>query len=99
MNESDARQVLLVRAVETAPAGGAAALWRAEDAAWASAEARRRVGEQAGADAYLAARAGLALQRLGERDAAWHSAPLRPGPSALAVAAASGAIVVASHAA
>ena len=96
MNESDARQVLLVRAVETAPASDAAALWRSEDAAWASAEARRRVGERAGADTYLAARAGLALQRLGERDAAWRIAPLPPGPSALAVAAAFGAIVVAT---
>lgn len=79
MKETEARQVLLVRAVETAPAPEAAAFWREDDAAWASAEARRRVGEHAGAEAYLAARAELALQRLGQRGAAWHSDPLRPG--------------------
>jgi hypothetical protein len=70
MNESDARQVLLVRALETATEAERASSWRNEDAAWASAEARRRVGEHAGAESYLAARAGLALQRLAERDPA-----------------------------
>lgn len=82
MTEDQARQVLMLRAVETAPAD-AAALWTAADAAWASDEARRRVGEHAGAEGFLAQRAGLALQRLGERDAAWHSDPLWPGQRAL----------------
>ena len=87
MKETDARQVLLVRAVETAPAPvpAAAALWHEQDAAWASAEARRRVGEHAGAETFLAARANLALQRLAERDAAWRSDPLRPGQGAVAL--------------
>lgn len=87
MNELDARQVLLVRAVETAPAPAldAAPLWRETDAAWASDEARRRIGESAGAPSFLAARAELALQRLAERDAAWRSDPLRPGQGALFV--------------
>jgi len=79
MNESDARQVLLVRAVETAPAAeGAAAHWRDEDAAWAAAEARRQVGEHATPESFLAARAALVLQRLGERDAAWRRDAMRP---------------------
>ena len=96
MTESDARQVLLVRAVETAPARDAAALWRDEDAAWAGAEARRRVGEHASAETYLAARADLALQRLGERDAAWRSDPLRPGQGALAIGLVSMGLVLAA---
>jgi hypothetical protein len=82
MTESDARQVLLVRAVETAPADLQGS-WSAADSDWASDEARRRVGEDAGAERFLASRAGLALQRLGERDAAWRADPLRPGRGAL----------------
>ena len=85
MNESAARQVLLVRAVETEPAGEAPALWKPEDAAWASAEARRCVGEHADAERFLAARAELAVQRLGERDAGWRRDPLRPGRGVFAL--------------
>jgi len=84
MTESDARQVLLVRAVETTPTpADLGEPWSAADAAWASEEARRRVGEGAGAERFLAVRAGLALQRLGERDAVWRADPLRPGLGAL----------------
>jgi hypothetical protein len=82
MTEDQARQVLLLRAVETAPADSPA-LWTPADATWASDEARRRVGEHAKAEAFLAQRAELALQRLSERDAAWRSDPLRPGQRAL----------------
>ena len=87
MNETDARQVLLMRAVETAPADAHAdtPLWRAEDAAWASGEARRRVGEGAAADVYLTSRAGLVLQRLRERDAAWRDQPVAVGLGASGV--------------
>ena len=48
--------------------------WRDEDAAWASEQARRAVGEggdAAKAQAFVAQRAQLAQRRLGERDAAW----------------------------
>ena len=79
MNETDARQVLLVRAVETAAAAAAEPAWSATDASWAADEARRRVGEHASAEAFLATRATLALQRLRERGIRWNSDPLRPG--------------------
>ncbi|HEU0202760.1 MAG TPA: DUF2868 domain-containing protein [Burkholderiaceae bacterium] len=64
MTESDARAVLLVRAFETARD----AAWHAADAAWASAEARRREGEHAPFEQWLACRAHLACTRLVERD-------------------------------
>jgi Protein of unknown function (DUF2868) len=70
MNESDLRHVLLLQAVETDEAGRALA-WTPADAAWASAAARREVGEQAGAQAFLVRRAQLGLRRLVERDAQW----------------------------
>jgi hypothetical protein len=53
--------------------------WREDDAAWASAEARRAVGEggeKERAQAFVAKRAELAQRRLAERDAAWR-APLQ----------------------
>ena len=83
MKEVDARQVLLVRAVETASVPQASAFWREEDAAWASVETRRRMGEHVGTEAFLATRAELAMKRLAERDAAWRSDPLGPGRSAV----------------
>jgi len=70
MNESDIRHVLLLQAVETAEAGRAAA-WLPADAAWASAAARREVGERADAQTFLVRRAQLGLRRLAERDAQW----------------------------
>ena len=79
MNEIAARQVLLVRAVETAAAAEAEPTWSTSDAGWAADEARRRVGEHASAEAFLATRAGLVLQRLRERGARWHTDPLRSG--------------------
>src|SRR5690606_34101339 len=68
MNEADARSTLLVRAWETAPAGAVA--WTDEDRAWASRAAARSEGEQAPADAFVAARARLALTRIAEREPA-----------------------------
>ena len=87
MTESDLRAVLLLRAV--APLGGAAD--RSADADWAGQEARRRLGEQAPPEAWLAERARLALARLGEREPflrPWLQAQL-PGTDGRAVGAAS----------
>ena len=95
MTEDPARQVLLLRALETAPTASAA-LWTAADGAWASEEARRRVGEYAAAEAFLAQRAELALQRLGERDATWRSDPLRPGRGVLKLGLLLGGLVLAA---
>ncbi len=77
MKPSDVRPVLLLQAVETAEAGPAAA-WTPADAAWASAAARREVGEQGGAPAFLVRRAQLGLRRLAERDRQWHRIAERP---------------------
>ena len=94
MNEIDARQVLLVRAVESAAVGQAEPAWSPADASWASDEARRRVGEHASTEAFLSARAALALQRLRERDASWNSDPLRPGRRAFGVVLVVGGLVL-----
>lgn len=67
MTESEARQVLMLRAVETAALEGAQAPWARGDADWASAEARRRVGEAAADEVFIVQRAELGLQRLRER--------------------------------
>jgi len=61
MNEAAARDVLLVRAFETA----AFAPWTAADRAWASRMAADTVGADAPADVFVAQRAHAALQRLG----------------------------------
>ena len=67
MTESEARQVLMLRAVETAAREGSQAAWARDDAEWASAEARRQLGEAAVDEAFLVRRASLGLQRLRER--------------------------------
>jgi hypothetical protein len=64
MTEHEARQVLLVRACESA----AQAPWSEADAAWASREAQRALGEQAAPDLLLVRRAALACTRLAERE-------------------------------
>jgi hypothetical protein len=64
MTELEARRVGLLRAFEdplTPP-------WTEADRLWAHDEARRQVGEQATPEAFVAARASVALQRLGQRD-------------------------------
>jgi len=61
------RTVLLVQAIETAPRRGDAPPWSAGDAAAASAAASHAVGAEAGADAFLLARARGVLQQLAER--------------------------------
>lgn len=75
MNASEARQLLLIRALEADPAGAPA--WTAADAAWASAEASRLEGERADPDRWLARRASVAVGRLAQRQpdlAAWAAA-------------------------
>ena len=89
MTEDEARQVLLLQAVENttgaAPLPGRAAtgLWTAEDRLWATRQAVATVGEDAGPERFVVARAVIALQRLLPRDSAaqrwltgrgWHPA-------------------------
>jgi len=68
MNEAAAREVVMVRAVETMDAQRA--IWSDEDREWASRAAAEVVGASAPADVFLARRASLALERLGTRAAA-----------------------------
>ena len=65
MDESRALTVTAVRAYETAEP--VRALWNDADRAWASRAAAEVVGAQGTTDAFLARRASLALERLGER--------------------------------
>jgi hypothetical protein len=65
MNEAAAREVLLVRAVETAD--DARTAWTDADRAWASRAAAEVAGSDAAPAVYLARRAALALERLRER--------------------------------
>lgn len=80
MNEVEAADVLLLRAVESAPHAG----WSDDDAAWATRVAREQVGAAAPADTFLAARARAAAQRLAPKEPAlarwrrWALGPLRP---------------------
>jgi Protein of unknown function (DUF2868) len=104
LSDDDLARVCWVRAVEQG-AGGAersGVPWSDDDAAWASAEALRAVGEGGGAaqvQAWIVRRAQLADKRLSTRDAAW-AAPLRgDGPHAwrwllLLLAAAVAALIV-----
>lgn len=71
MNETSARQVLLVRSLESNAA--ARTLWNEADAAWASRAASEVVGEDAPVDRFLARRAQLALERLGDRERQFRS--------------------------
>ncbi len=66
MNEASARLVLLVRSLESPL--GASPHWNQADADWASRAATEVVGEDASGDRFLARRAQLALERLGDRD-------------------------------
>lgn len=64
MNETAARQVLLLRAFETTPDSG----WSDEDRAWASRAAAEIEGAGAPLDRFVARRAALAVERLASRD-------------------------------
>ncbi len=77
MTDAELASACWVRAVEQGAREGVP--WSDDDAAWASAEARRAVGEggdRAKGQAFLVKRAQLAQQRLTARDAAWR-APLQ----------------------
>jgi hypothetical protein len=65
MDARSARNVVLVRAIETAD--GAREIWSDADRAWAARAAAEVVGERATDGAFLARRASLVLERLGER--------------------------------
>ncbi len=64
MNEAEARQVVLVRALETPPG---IPQWQEEDRDWASRAAAAAVGESAPTERVVARRAGLAVDRLRAR--------------------------------
>lgn len=64
MNESAARNVLLLRAFETTPNSG----WTDEDRAWASRAAAEVEGASAPLERLVARRAELAVERLASRD-------------------------------
>ena len=68
MDERAALEVSAVRALETRD--HAKAVWTDADRAWASRAAAEAVGEQADSAAFLARRAGLALERISERHTA-----------------------------
>lgn len=100
MTEAELAAVCWVRAVEQG--GGAGVAWSDDDAASASREARRAVGEggeRAKAEAFVVKRAELAQRRLAERDAAWRAPLQGEGPRAwrwllLLLAAALAALIV-----
>ena len=64
MNEHDARQVLLVRTLESAPR---TAQWTDDDRDWASREAARIEGEHGDSPSFIARRADKAVERLKTR--------------------------------
>ena len=90
MNEADALHVVAVRALETTDAGRTLA--SDADRSWASRAAAEVVGADAAPDAFLARRAVLALERIGERHPALPQAVRalrwRPWVGTAAVAAA-----------
>jgi len=65
MNESAARRVTLLRAVETTD--GTRAIWSDDDRAWATRAAAEITGANAAPDVFVARRAALALERLRTR--------------------------------
>ena len=68
-DESAALEITAVRALESA--AGSPDLWTDADRAWASRAAAEVVGEGGAPEAFLATRARLALERVGERVAAF----------------------------
>lgn len=76
LTETAALEITAVRAIESADSGRS--VWSDEDRAWATRAAAAYVGSSATSEAFLAARADLALQRLRER-----SKPIRNTLAAL----------------
>jgi hypothetical protein len=87
LNEGDARRVLLLQRHEGA---AASPLWTDADRDWATQAALREVGDAASSEDFLAARARLAMQRLGPRGV---REPLRFGSGWLLAAIAIGAVL------
>jgi hypothetical protein len=87
LNEGDARRVLLLQRHEGA---AASPLWTDADRDWATQAALREVGDAASAEDFLAARARLAMQRLGPRGV---REPPRFGAGWVLAAIAIGAVV------
>jgi hypothetical protein len=100
MTDADLAAACWIRAVEQGAREGVP--WSDDDAASASREARRAVGEggeRAKAEAFVLKRAQLAQQRLAERDRAWRAPLQGEGPRAwrwllLGLAAALAALIV-----
>jgi hypothetical protein len=100
MTDAELGAVCWVRAVEQGQAGGVP--WNDEDAASASREARRAVGEggdRGKAQAFVVQRAQIAQARLAQRDAAWRAPLQDEGPRAwrwllIALAVALAALIV-----
>jgi hypothetical protein len=82
MNETEARQVLLLQSCETGAGAPENPLWTVEDRTWATRLAVQTAGEQATPERFVVERARHAMQRLLPRDAAarrWvEGRPLRP---------------------
>jgi hypothetical protein len=87
LNEGDARRVLLLQRHEGA---AASPLWTDADRDWATQAALREVGDATSAEDFLAARARLAMQRLGPRGV---REPPRFGAGWVLAAMAIGAVV------
>ena len=68
MTEDQARQVVLVQALESPAAAHSSPHWNPADADWATHQAVALVGEQATPERFVVARAGAALSRLLPRD-------------------------------
>lgn len=66
MDEHSALEVIAVRAIETQDR--ARAVWSDADRAWASRASAEIVGEKAGAEAFVAKRGSLVMERFAERD-------------------------------
>ena len=65
MDEPTARDVIVVRALESAD--GAREIWSDADRVWAGRAAAEEVGESATDEAFLGCRAALAIERLRKR--------------------------------
>lgn len=94
MNEQQLAAACWIRAVEQGAREGVP--WTEADAAWASEQARRALGEDAGSEAFVARRAQIATQRLAERDAAWRLPWQRRAPRAWRALLITGALALAA---
>ena len=93
MDEPAARDVIIVRALESAD--GAREIWSDADRVWAGRAAAEAVGESATDDAFLGRRAALVIERLRKRHPGFVAlARARPVQAWVAPAAAIGAFVI-----